>query len=149
MFFFWSKKETCFHYLFACNRLWWYIVHVCPCGVITYAEQCVPWGVVTNSNAFINHCTLYTRVGWPSLALQRLSHWYVVIYKAILRQLPFYLCIYIVQQTNDNYQFKWVLWCLIDDLLYIPPWRRFSMIKRVRDATASTQALSHMGTADT
>ena len=50
---------------------------------------------VTNSKALTHHCTVYKRVGW---------HCYVFVYKAILRQLPFYLCICIIQQTNDNYR---------------------------------------------
>ena len=45
----------------------------------------------TNSRALYHHCTLYSKVNWPSLSMQRLSHWYVSIYKAILGKLPCYL----------------------------------------------------------
>jgi hypothetical protein len=42
-----------------------------------------------NCKTLTHHCTLYTRVGWPSLVTRRLSHWCTFIYKAILGLLPF------------------------------------------------------------
>ena len=38
-----------------------------------------------------HHCTLYERVGWPSLADRRNKHWYLFIFKAIDGSLPLYL----------------------------------------------------------
>lgn len=61
---------------------------------------------VTNYKSQTHHCTLYMRVGWPSLTLRRLSHWYLFIYKAILRQLPSYLCTFIALQYNNNYRLR-------------------------------------------
>uniref|UniRef100_A0A8C7PVH2 Reverse transcriptase domain-containing protein n=1 Tax=Oncorhynchus mykiss TaxID=8022 RepID=A0A8C7PVH2_ONCMY len=55
---------------------------------------------ILNCKTLTHHCTLYTRVGWPSLATHRLSHWYTFIYKAILGLLPFYLGIFIVQKCG-------------------------------------------------
>lgn len=55
---------------------------------------------ILNCKTLTHHCTLYTRVGWPSLVTRRLSHWYTFIYKAILGLLPFYLCIFIVQKCG-------------------------------------------------
>ncbi|CDQ73488.1 unnamed protein product [Oncorhynchus mykiss] len=55
---------------------------------------------ILNCKTLMHHCTLYTRVGWPSLVTRRLSHWYTFIYKAILGLLPFYLCIFIVQKCG-------------------------------------------------
>ena len=44
---------------------------------------------ILKCKTFTHHCTLYTRVGWPSLVTHRLRHWYTFIYKAILGLLPF------------------------------------------------------------
>ena len=46
---------------------------------------------VTNSGFRTHHCTLYSLVGWSSLTLRRLQHWYILVYKIILGKLPFYL----------------------------------------------------------
>lgn len=47
---------------------------------------------ISNSAYRTHHCTLYTLVGWSSLALRRMQHWYVLLYKAILGKLPLYIC---------------------------------------------------------
>jgi hypothetical protein len=49
-----------------------------------------------NCKTLTHHCTLYTRVRWPSLVTRRLRHWYTFIYKVILGLLPFYLGFFIV-----------------------------------------------------
>ena len=56
---------------------------------------------VTGCIALTHHCTLYARVLWPSLALCRLTHWYIFIYKSILGLLPSYLCGYISLKTSN------------------------------------------------
>jgi len=43
---------------------------------------------VTSCKALTHHCNLHGRVEWPSLAVRRLSHWHIFIYKAILGLLP-------------------------------------------------------------
>lgn len=47
---------------------------------------------VTDSGFRTHHCSLYESVGWPSLHSRRLEHWYIFLYKAILGDLPSYLC---------------------------------------------------------
>ena len=32
---------------------------------------------ITNSRALTHHCAFYSRVNWPSLFMQRLSHWFL------------------------------------------------------------------------
>ena len=61
---------------------------------------------ITNLRPLTHRCALYMRVGWPSLTQCRLSHWYVFIYKAILGQLPSYLCSLISLQENSTYQLR-------------------------------------------
>ena len=61
---------------------------------------------VTNLRPLTHRCTLYMKVGWPSLSQRRLSHWYVFIYKAILGQLPSYLCSFITLQENSTYELR-------------------------------------------
>lgn len=61
---------------------------------------------ITNFKPLTHRCTLYMRVGWPFLTLRRLSHWYLFIYKAILRQLPSYLCSFITVQENNIYRLR-------------------------------------------
>ena len=60
---------------------------------------------VTGCKALTHHCTLYSRVEWPSLAARRLSHWQTFIYKAILGILPQYLCSYI-SKTESTYSLR-------------------------------------------
>jgi hypothetical protein len=55
---------------------------------------------ILNCTTLTRHCTLYTRVGWPSLVTRRLRQWYTFIYKAILGLLPFYLGIFIVWKVD-------------------------------------------------
>ena len=47
---------------------------------------------ITSSTYRTHHCTLYSLVGWSSLASRRLLHWYIFIYKAILGNVPPYIC---------------------------------------------------------
>ncbi len=51
---------------------------------------------ITGFKVLTHHCDLYERVGWPSLSMQRLQHWYIFNYKAILGLLPSYLLTYTV-----------------------------------------------------
>lgn len=44
--------------------------------------------VITNCGALTHHCTLHSKVNWPSLYVRRLKHWHVLIYKAILEMIP-------------------------------------------------------------
>ena len=55
---------------------------------------------ILNCTTLTHHCTLYTRVGCPSLVTRRLSHWYTFIYKAILGLLPFYFGHFLVQKCG-------------------------------------------------
>ena len=61
---------------------------------------------ITNCKALTHHCELYSRVGWPALATRRLSHWYTLIYKAILGLLPNYLCVCINQRSVGQYSLR-------------------------------------------
>ena len=47
---------------------------------------------ITNSAYRTHHCILYSLVGWTSLTSRRMLHWYTFIYKAILGDLPSYIC---------------------------------------------------------
>ena len=47
---------------------------------------------VTGLDFRTHHCSLYESVGWSSLQNRRLEHWYIFLYKAILGDLPSYLC---------------------------------------------------------
>ena len=47
---------------------------------------------ISNSAFRTHHCALYASVGWSSLAMRRMQHWYILIYKAILGKLPVYIC---------------------------------------------------------
>lgn len=46
---------------------------------------------VTNAPYNTHHCELYALVGWPSLTMRRLTHWYQLIYKSLLGKVPLYL----------------------------------------------------------
>ena len=46
---------------------------------------------ITGEHYRTHHCTLYERVGWPSLIDRRNKHWYLFIFKAIDGTLPLYL----------------------------------------------------------
>lgn len=87
MSFFWVKKKTCWCYFYVCTGLRW-------CDI--YALDTVYHGVlgfVTNCRALTHRCVLYASAGWPALSVHRLKHWYVLIYKSILGQLPsFHIC---------------------------------------------------------
>lgn len=61
---------------------------------------------ITNCKVLTHHCDLYSRVGWPALATRRLCHWYIFIYKAILRLLPSYLCVFIIPRSVGQYSLR-------------------------------------------
>lgn len=46
---------------------------------------------ITNSKYHTHHCALYEMVGWPSLHIRRHKHWLILVYKALVGQLPQYL----------------------------------------------------------
>lgn len=46
---------------------------------------------ITNCGALAHHCVLYSKVNWSSLCVRRLSHWYELIYKAVLQMTPPYI----------------------------------------------------------
>lgn len=46
---------------------------------------------ITRANYLTHHCALYERVGWPSLHIRRNKHWLILVYKAIIGQLPLYM----------------------------------------------------------
>ena len=48
-----------------------------------------------------HHCILYSLVGWTSLTSRRMLHWYTFIYKAILGDLPSYICSKFQQIQNS------------------------------------------------
>ncbi len=58
---------------------------------------------ITDCKPSTHHCTLYNRLGWPSLSIRRKMHWYAIIYKAILGMLPSYLCCLIQQKIVEKY----------------------------------------------
>lgn len=60
---------------------------------------------ITNQKRLTHHCDLYSAVGWSSLTLRRLKHWYTLIYKAILGKMLFYLCSFLVRSVN-KYQLR-------------------------------------------
>ena len=45
---------------------------------------------ITGNPYNTHHCTLYTTVGWPSLSVRRDHHWFLYIYKALLKKSPPY-----------------------------------------------------------
>ncbi len=46
---------------------------------------------ITRTNYYTHHCALYEMVGWPSLHLRGYKHWLILVYKAIVGQLPLYM----------------------------------------------------------
>ena len=56
---------------------------------------------VSNSGFRTHHCKLYVKVGLSSLYTRRMEHWYMFLYKAILHDLPPYLCSLMVPKTNS------------------------------------------------
>ena len=46
---------------------------------------------ITNCGFLTHHCTLYSIVNWTALSTRWLGHWYIFIYKSILRKTPDYL----------------------------------------------------------
>ena len=56
---------------------------------------------VSNSGFRTHHCKLYEKVGLSSLYTRRMEHWYMFLYKAILHDLPPYLCSLMVPKTNS------------------------------------------------
>ena len=61
--------------------------------------------IITNQKRLTHHCDLYSAVGWSSLTLRRLKHWYTLIYKVILGKMPFHLCSFLVRSVN-KYQLR-------------------------------------------
>ncbi len=61
---------------------------------------------ITGFKVLTHHCDLYERVGWPSLSMRRLQHWYIFIYKAILGLLPSYLLTYISVNNIGTYNLR-------------------------------------------
>lgn len=61
---------------------------------------------ITNCKFSTHHCALYNIVSWPSLAVRRKMHWYLLIYKAILGFLPPYLCCMLKQKVAGNYSLR-------------------------------------------
>ncbi|KAJ0032451.1 hypothetical protein NQD34_002532 [Periophthalmus magnuspinnatus] len=49
-----------------------------------------------------HHCELYSRVRWPALAIQKRSHWFTFIDKAMLGLLPTYICFLLSQRRSDS-----------------------------------------------
>ena len=46
---------------------------------------------ITHRNHSTHHCTLYEMVGWPSLHIRRHKHWLILVFKAVVGQLPLYI----------------------------------------------------------
>ncbi len=65
---------------------------------------------ISNSGYRTHHCTLYSLVGWPSIAMRRLQHWYLFLYRAILCRLPMYIRskFVFVQNTHDLRSNNWL-----------------------------------------
>ena len=57
---------------------------------------------VTDLGFRTHHCSLYESVGWPSLYNRRWEHWYCFLYKAVLCDLPPYLCSLLVPKVNTR-----------------------------------------------
>ena len=60
---------------------------------------------IANQKRLTHHCDLYSAVGWSSLTLRRLKHWYTLISKAMLGKMPFYLCSFLIRSVN-KYQLR-------------------------------------------
>ncbi len=54
---------------------------------------------ITGDSYTTHHCILYNKVGWPSLTVRRDQHWFLFIYKALIRKLPPYLNSLLVRNT--------------------------------------------------
>ncbi len=61
---------------------------------------------ITGFKVLTHHCDLYERVGWPSLSMRRLQHWYIFIYKDILGLLQSYLLTYISVNNIGTYNLR-------------------------------------------
>jgi len=60
---------------------------------------------ITDCKFITHHCELYERVAWP-LRIQRKMHWHLLIYKAILGNLPTYLCCFIQRSLFGNHSLR-------------------------------------------
>ena len=57
---------------------------------------------ITDSAFRTPRIILYERVGWPSLESRRLEHWYSFLCKAILGEMPLYLCSLLTPKVTDR-----------------------------------------------
>ena len=56
---------------------------------------------ITGDSYDTHHCTLYSNVGWSSLAERRQSHWHLFIYKALIGKLPPYISVMLHQKPTN------------------------------------------------
>ncbi len=61
---------------------------------------------ITDCKFTRHHCELYERVAWPPLRIRRKMHWNLLIYKAILGNLPNYLCYFIQRTLFGNHSLR-------------------------------------------
>ena len=51
-----------------------------------------------------HNCYLYSAIGWSSLTMHRLHHWYTLIYKAILGKIP--LSLFFLTRSVNKYKLQ-------------------------------------------
>uniref|UniRef100_A0A669EEG1 Reverse transcriptase domain-containing protein n=1 Tax=Oreochromis niloticus TaxID=8128 RepID=A0A669EEG1_ORENI len=61
---------------------------------------------ITNCRALTHCCDLYARVGWPALSSRRFAHWCIFIYKALLGQMPTYICDLLTRRSTVSYSLR-------------------------------------------
>lgn len=59
-------------------------------------------GFIISYNALTHCCSLYARVGWPSLSIHRFVHCYAFSGKVVLGLLPLYLCSYDIRKAAGS-----------------------------------------------
>ncbi|CDQ99601.1 unnamed protein product [Oncorhynchus mykiss] len=66
---------------------------------------------ILNCKTLTHHCTLYTRVGWPSLVVRRLSHWYTLFTKPFWVYYLFIWAFLLFRNVVGRLFVRWTLSC--------------------------------------
>ena len=68
---------------------------------------------ITGEGYTTHHCSLYERVGWPSLDERRTKHWHQFIFKAIDGKLPPYITL-LLDWKKNVYQTRTSAWLSLE-----------------------------------
>ena len=57
---------------------------------------------ITDCKPLTHHCTVYSITNWSSLSMRWTTHWYLFIYKSIIRLLTSYVSTYLTWKQSDR-----------------------------------------------